>query len=335
LKGMLDMDERQVGTDVNQVQITSLNHIIGQRQVREVLRVSIDSYFQHRATNSDSVFGPVALVGQSGCGKTITGKAIHCELANLNLIETNGEFMNKGQLLDTLVIADENTTVFIDEAQSLNTENQHVLLTAISERKLYLPRNHASKAPRTIPLAPFVLILATTHEFQLQDALRNRMRIYCRFDYYSIDNLVEILRQRIRSLGWAYESEDVLQFLGSRSKKTPRLSLNYLQMAFNVASSNSRTIITKDDVIEAFRLLQVDGMGLDPVEQFYLHELAKRGSTKLNVLSSKIGLPHRTISEVIEPYLLRAELITKEGVDRVITDKGMKHILSAGKVEPE
>jgi Holliday junction DNA helicase RuvB len=317
------MDERQVGTDVNQVQITSLNHIIGQRQVREVLRVSIDSYFQHRATNSDSVFGPVALVGQSGCGKTITGKAIHCELANLNLIETNGEFMNKGQLLDTLVIADE------------NTENQHILLTAISERKLYLPRNHASKAPRTIPLAPFVLILATTHEFQLQDALRNRMRIYCRFDYYSIDNLVEILRQRIRSLGWAYESEDVLQFLGSRSKKTPRLSLNYLQMAFNVASSNSRTIITKDDVIEAFRLLQVDGMGLDPVEQFYLHELAKRGSTKLNVLSSKIGLPHRTISEVIEPYLLRAELITKEVVDRLITDKVMKHILSAGKVEPE
>jgi holliday junction DNA helicase RuvB len=204
-------------------------------------------------------------------------------------------------------------------------------LTAISERKLYLPRNHSSKVPRTIPLAPFVLILATTHEFQLQIALRNRMRIYCRFDYYSIDNLVEILRQRIRSLGWAYESEDVLHFLGSRSKKTPRLSLNYLQMAFNVASSNSRTIITKDDVIEAFRLLQVDGMGLDPVEQFYLQELAKQGSAKLNFLSSKIGLPHRTLSEVIEPYLLRAELITKEGVDRVITEKGMKHIFPTGK----
>jgi Holliday junction DNA helicase RuvB len=330
------MDERQVGTDVNQVQITSLNHIVGQKQVREVLRVNIDSFFQHRAANSDSVFGPVLLVGASGFGKTMTAKAIHSELANLNLIETNGEFMNKGrELIDAMVISDENTTVFIDEAQSLNTENQHILLTAISERKLYLPRNHASKVPRTIPLAPFVLILATTHEFQLMDALRNRMRIYCRFDYYSIDNLLEILRRRVLSLGWSYESEDILQILGSRSKKTPRLALNYLQMAFNVASSNNRTTITKEDVIEAFRLLQVDAMGLDPVEQFYLHELAKRGSAKLNVLASKIGLPHRTISEVIEPYLLRAELITKEGVDRVITDKGMKHILSAGKVEPE
>jgi len=271
-----------------------------------------------------------------GCrGKSLIGKAIHCELANLNLIETNGEFMNKGQLLDTLVIADENTTVFIDEAQSLNTENQHILLTAISERKLYLPRNRSSKVPRTIPLAPFVLILATTHEFQLQDALRNRMRIYCRFDYYSTKDLVEILRRRILSLGWSYESEEILHILGSHAKRTPRLALNYLQMAFNVASSNSRTTIMRDDVIEAFRLLQVDAMGLDPVEQAYLHELAKRGSAKLGFLASKIGLPPQTLSTVIEPYLLRAELITKEGVDRVITDKGMKHILSAGKVEPE
>lgn len=230
--------DKVVGTDVNQVQITSLNHIISQSQVREVLRVSIDSYFQHRATNSDSVFGPVLLAGPSGVGKSLTGKAIHCELANLNLIETNGEFMNKGQLLDTLVIADENTTVFIDEAQSLNTENQHILLTAISERKLYLPRNRSSKVPRTIPLAPFVLILATTHEFQLQDALRNRMRIYCRFDYYSTKDLVEILRRRIMSLGWSYESEEILHILGSYAKRTPRLALNYLQMAFNVASSN-------------------------------------------------------------------------------------------------
>jgi Holliday junction DNA helicase RuvB len=327
------MDEKTVGTDVNQVEITSLSHIVGQAQVREVLRVSIDSYFQHRATNPDSVFGPALLVGPSGVGKTLTAKAIHSELANLNLVETNGEFMNKGQeLLDTLVIADENTTVFIDEAQSLDTENQHILLTAISERKLYLPRNRSSKVPRTIPLAPFVLIMATTHEFQLQDALRNRMRIYGRFDYYSTEDLVEILRQRIRSLGWAYESEEVLYSLASRAKQTPRLVLNRnLQMSWNVASSNNRTTITMEDVIEAFRLLQVDAMGLDPVEQTYLKEMAKRGSAKLNVLASKIGLPPQTISSVIEPYLLRADLIAKEGVDRVITEKGMKHIFPTGK----
>jgi Holliday junction DNA helicase RuvB len=331
------MEDRKLGTDVNQVQITCLSHIIGQRQVKEVLRVSIDSHFQHRATNPDSVFGPVLLVGPSGVGKTLTAKAIHSELANLNLIETNGEFMNKGQeLIDTLVISDENTTIFVDEAQSLDTEKQHILLTAISERKLYLPRNRSSRIPRTIPLAPFVLILATTHEFQLQDALRNRMRIYGRFDYYSTEDLVEILRQRIRSLGWSYESEDVLYSLASRSKQTPRLALNRnLQMSWNVASSNNRTTITMNDVVEAYRLLQVDAMSLDPVEQAFLHELAKRGSAKLNVLASKIGLPPQTISSVIEPYLLRAELITKEGVDRVITEKGMKHILSAGKVEPE
>jgi len=322
------MDKVNVGTDVNQVQITSLSHILGQQQVVQLLKVSIDSHFQNRAKNQDSVFGPVALVGPSGCGKTITAKAIHCELANLNLVETNGEFLNNSQeLVSILVSADENTTLFIDEAQAINTKNQHILLTAISERKLYLPRTKSTRVPQAIPLAPFTLLLATTHEFQLQDALRNRMRIQCRFDYYPLESLIEIIRQRTTALGWNVESKEVLRTIAERSKQTPRLAVNRnLQMAWNVCSSQERNTITMTDVYEAFRLLQIDSIGLDPLEQAYLKELAKQGSLKLNVIASKIGLPSRTISSVIEPYLLRADLIQKQGVDRLITGKGMEHI---------
>ena len=86
------------------------------------------------------------------------------------------------------------------------------ILTAISEKKLYLPRAVSSKSKRQIPLANFSLILASTHEFQLQDALRNRMRIYCRFDYYEIEDLINIVKQRADALKWQYESEQVLIF---------------------------------------------------------------------------------------------------------------------------
>ena len=68
------MEEKIVGTDVNQVEITSLSHIRGQSQVQEVLRVSLDAYFANRANNENSSFGPVILLGPSGTGKTLTAR---------------------------------------------------------------------------------------------------------------------------------------------------------------------------------------------------------------------------------------------------------------------
>ena len=176
------MAEKNIGTDINQVEITSLSHIYGQPQIQELLRVNIDAFFQNRGNNENSTCGPFLLLGPSGVGKTLTAKAIHAELANLRLIESNGEMLNNTvELMSALLTADENTTIFIDECQALSTRAQHILLTAISEKKLYIPRGLSSKTKREIPLANFVLILASTHEFQLQGALRNRARVYCHF----------------------------------------------------------------------------------------------------------------------------------------------------------
>ena len=322
------MEEKTIGTDINQIEITSLNHIKGQPQVQELLRVNIDAYFQNRANNGNSSFGPAILLGPSGVGKTLTAKAIHSELANLNLVESNGEMLNNtAELTSVLLTADDNTTIFIDECQALNSKAQHLLLTAISERKLYVPRGRAKNVKREIPLANFILLFSSTHEFQLQDALRNRMRIYCRFDYYSIDDLTGIVKQRADALGWEYESIDVLRELASRARQTPRLALNRnLQMAWNVCSSHDRTTITMEDVTEAFRLLQIDSLGLDSLPREYLKQLAKHDSMKLNVLASKLALPRQTIASVIEPYLLRMELLEKKGSDRAITAKGRNHL---------
>jgi len=102
------MEEQTIGTDVNQVEITSLSHIKGQPHIQEVLRVSIDAFFQNRANNDKSTFGPVLLLGPSGTGKTLTAKAIHSELANLNLVESNGEMLNNtAELTSVLLTADD------------------------------------------------------------------------------------------------------------------------------------------------------------------------------------------------------------------------------------
>jgi Holliday junction DNA helicase RuvB len=243
----------------------------------------------------------------------MVAKAIHAELGNTQLIETNGEMLsNAYDLISILISATENTSVFVDEAQGMSQHSMHLWLSALSERVVYLPQQ-GSKRRQIIPLENFCTIMATTHEYCLSDALRNRFRIYGRFEYYSLDDLVGILRQRCRALGWGVESDNVLIEIAKRSKKTPRIALNRnLQMGWSVCSAQGRTTITMVDVNEAFRLLNIDELGLDEQERNYLKILRANGSTALNMISSKLSLPTQTIRGILEPYLIQEGLVAKE-----------------------
>jgi len=328
------MKNISTGIDINQIKITNLSQIKGQSQVVDTLQLHLRAHSSIRSDSSglDLSFGPVILTGPSGTGKTMVAKATHAELGNLELIETNGVTVNnKSELFSILINADANTTIFIDEAQGMNSKAQHILLTAISEKNLPVPARASSQNSRTIPLADFTLILATTHEYLLQDALRNRMRIYCRFNYYSADDLTEIVRQRADALKWEYESDQVLRIIAQRAKGTPRLALNTnLQTCWYVAKSHDRNEITLTDVYEAFSHLQIDEASLDELDRSYLSALAKYGRLPLGVLSSKLSLPSLTLTRVVEPYLLREGFVTKDKTSaRVITQKGIEHITNA------
>jgi Holliday junction DNA helicase RuvB len=318
-----------IGNDVNQIKISSLSRIQGQPSVINLLTTNLESYFNQRATAKPEnlpQFGSVLFTGPPGTGKSLVAKALHCELGNLTLIETNGELVNNVlEISSVLMHADDNTTVFIDEA-TMGIKTQNVLLTALSERRLYIAKSGNRRISYTVPLANFTLIMATNFEHQLSDALRNRMRICCRFNYYSIDDLITIIKTYANSLGWKYD-ENIIRIIASRSKQTPRLALNRnLQMVWNVCVSHNRDTMTLTDAEEAFQLLGVDELGLDTLERQYLRTLLN-GATKLNVIASKTGLPVATISNVIEPFLLREALLDKNGSTRMITEKGKQHIL--------
>jgi len=321
--------EKNVGVDVNQVKITSLSHIQGQPQVVNKLNVHISAHFNNRSEskNADSSFGPVAFYGPSGTGKTMIAKAIHAELGNLNLIETNGVTMNtKAELYTILLNADDNTTIFIDEANGMDFKTQLVLLTALSERTLRVPAGTSNY--HTIPLANFTMILATTHEYMLLGALRNRMRIDCRFKDYLLDDLIGIVRQRIEALNWQCESDEIMRTVAQRAKGNPRQALHKnLQMCWHVAKSHDHDMIMLDDVNEAFHHLQIDELGLEYLDRAYLKVLYDCGPSALGILSSRLSLPTLTIQRVIEPYLFKEGFVIKgKSSVREITEKGREHI---------
>ena len=320
------MNEKQK-TEINDVQPSSLRHIVGQDGVKSGVSVAID------ACQMDSRrFDHALLVGPPGLGKTAIAQVLAAELA-ADYFEVLGQSIkHPSDLNSVLLAATSGSVVFIDEAHELKTEFQTALYLALDKRKIILSGgSRAGGTPQILPLADFALLLASTDEHCLLQPLRDRMRLLLRFTYYSVEELTTILLQRSRALSWDIH-EELLPQIAERSRGTPRLALRILQACRRVARSEGETTITSDHFDRACVLDQIDELGLGATEQQYLEALAE-GNSRLNVLSSILGLPSRTVSTVIEPFLIRVGLVVKDDTGRrQLSGKGREH-LSTSRVD--
>ncbi len=211
---------------------------------------------------------------------------------------------------------------FFDESHELPKEQQTALYLALDQRKIVLAGS--GRTPTSIPIANFTL-LATTDEFSLLQPLRDRMKLLLRFQFYSVEELSILVKQRSQGLRWNVD-EEVFWQIAQRSRGTPRLGLRLLQSCRRVCRSEGKSTITQEQLERACLLEQIDSPGLGPVEQQYLMILAER-DTRLNVIASRLGLPARTVSQVCEPFLLRIGLICKDDQGRrQLTALGREHL---------
>lgn len=151
------------------------------------------------------------------------------------------------------------------------------------------------------------------------------MKLTLRFDFYSPAELAKLTYQRAKALSWDV-SETVLPEIAKRGRGTPRLALKLLQSCHRFARSIGESTITLEHLRQTCELETIDDLGLGPVEQKYLAILAD-GSSRLNVIASRIGLPTRTVSEVTEQFLIRFGLVEKDDQGRrQLTALGREHL---------
>jgi len=302
-------------TDINEVAPSSLSHLIGQKGVIEQVKIAIDAA-QMDGKKMDSAM----LVGPPGVGKSALAKVIAQEMAT-DFHEVLGQSIQWPDDLNALLLAaKDKDVVHIDEAHELHRQFQTALYLAMDQQKLIL---NNGKKPQTIPIADFTLLLSTTDEYCLLQPLRDRMKLVLRFDFYSDEDLMTVLLHRTKALRWNVEYCSLVS-IAKRSRGVPRLALRLLQACRRVCRAEGESAITEEHLERACELEQIDEVGLGPYEAKYLKILGDAGS-RLNVLASMLGLPARTVSQVVEPFLLRSGLIVKD-------DQGRRQLTAAGRM---
>lgn len=308
--------------EINDVAPSALSHIVGQKGVIAQVAVALEAAFADAKKMDDCL-----LVGGPGLGKTQVAKVIAAELASDCHEVLSQAVQSSADLNAVLLAAKEKDVVFLDECHELPKEQQTALYLALDQRKIVLAGS--GRTPTSIPIANVTLLLATTDEFSLLQPLRDRMKLVLRFQFYTVEDLTTIVKQRSQALRWKVD-EEVLPLIASRSRGIPRLGLRLLQSCRRVCRSEGESTITQQHLERACLLEGIDALGLGPVEQQYLMILAER-DTRLNVIASKLGLPPRTVSHVTEPFLLRFGLICKDDQGRrQLTALGRKHLSTLG-----
>ena len=307
--------------DVNNESIrpTSLRHLVGMTKIREQVQIAIDSSFA-----DGTKFPSTLLVSEPGLGKSELVSVIKHEMA-VELHHLIGSSVGHISDLNGLLLgAQDKDIIYINEADSLKSEFQVALYLALDRGKVVLSGGKSGKAPQSIPIPDVTIILDSNFEFGLLPALRDRMKQVLYVTFYREDELTEILRRRVRALGWTVQDE-VLPYLASLSKGTPRQALRLLSASHRVSRSGDEKVVTLGHSQRAVALEGLDDKGLTVQEQSYLRALAE-GVSRLGVISSRIAMPTSTVQRVVEPYLIRSGLISKDEGRRELTAAGREHV---------
>ena len=301
----------------------SLDEYIGQSSAKEKISIFIQAANKRKET-----LDHVLLYGPPGLGKTTLANIISNELG-VSMRITSGPAIEKpGDLAAILTNLNNNDVLFIDEIHRLNRSVEEVLYPAMEDFALdiIIGKGPSARSIR-LDLPKFTMIGATTRAGMLTAPLRDRFGVICRLDYYTTEELYEIIIRSSRILKIKVEKEGAIE-IARRSRGTPRVANRLLKRVRDYAQVKAEGIIDKDTADKALKLLEIDDMGLDDIDKKMLMTIIEKfdgGPVGLDTLAASIGEDSSTIEDVYEPYLLQIGFINRTARGRITTNSAYKH----------
>ena len=301
-----------------------LNEYIGQEKIRNNLKIYIDAA-KIRKESLDHVL----FYGPPGLGKTTLCNIIANEMGT-NLKVTSGPAIEKpGDMAAILNNLNEGDVLFVDEIHRLNRQVEEVLYPAMEDFAIdiVIGKETGARSIR-LDLPKFTLVGATTRAGLLTAPLRDRFGVVQKLEFYTTDELKEIVMRSSMVLGVEIDESGAVE-IARRSRGTPRLANRLLKRVRDFAQVKYNGVINKKVADYALDILDVDKLGLDNNDRMILLTIIEKfagGPVGLNTLSAALGEDAGTLEEVYEPYLLMNGLINRTPGGRVATENAYIHL---------
>jgi holliday junction DNA helicase RuvB len=301
-----------------------LAEVIGQKKVVQRLGIVLNSCKKNKEPLAHILFD-----GPPGLGKTTFATVLPNELGTTIQMTSGPALSNPKDLMPFLTNAEEGSILFIDEIHRMPRVVEEFIYPAMEDFRIDIVLGEGIHARTlSIPLKRFTLIGATTRSGMLSGPMRDRFKMHEHLEFYTVPELAEIVRVNARKLNTPLSDNAGLE-LARRSRGTPRVANARLWWARHFAHSEADGRITLDVAQAALAMAEVDSEGLDKQDQRYLEVLVgvfEGGPVGVEALAATMNLPTDTLSDEIEPYLLREQFIVRTPRGRVATARAYQHL---------
>ncbi len=303
---------------------TKLDEMVGQRDVIERLKIAIDA-----ARRRSDPLGHILFDGPPGLGKTTFAHCIPNELGVPVDFLSGPSLKAPKDLVPSLTNLRARQVLFIDEIHRIPKAVEEYLYTAMEDFRIDLILGDGINArTHNFKLRPFTLIGATTRAGMLTGPLRDRFQLREHLDFYKLEELTEIVFRNARKLN-VKVTDDAASEIAVRSRSTPRVANNRLRWVRDYAQSRADGHIDLDVAQAALKMAEIDELGLDRQDRKYLDTLIRvclGGPTGIETIAATMNSSTDTLSDEVEPFLLRSELILRTPRGRVATAKSFAHM---------